>query len=553
SSGSFSPSRTYAEVVLSEEYVSDRWNAYIKSRNGNDVTVAIMTPADTPVGKWRLSIDVIKSVESARAMYRYQFPDPLYILFNPWCRDDIVYMQDERLLAEYILNEAGHMYMGSYTKIRAKPWVFGQFSGDVLDCALLLLEKCLIPDDDLGDPVTIVRRLSAIINSNDDNGVVKGNWSSSYEGGVSPVAWTGSGAILDRYFHTHRPVKYGQCWVYSGVLTSVCRALGIPTRSVSNFNSAHDQDGNITIDYHYNSQGERLHGENFNRDSVWNFHVWNDVWMARADLPTGYGGWQAVDSTPQSQSVYNRLYCMGPCSLRAVKEGRVHLPYDGRFAFAEVNADRVYWSVRPDGSMTPISVKKQSIGKILLTQRPSPDEQPETIAEDITEQYKFPEESDEERMAVREANLHSTMPGLYNQGTQDVQINIESDPGAVIGEDITVTLTFINTVSEERTFNAGQLVLKVPVEVYLEKLVEHCLCVATCIGVVKETEQHVFERDELALRKPDLDIESPLNVNVGQRFTVHVTFENPLPVALTNCELWVEGPGLQKPDVYTQP
>lgn len=33
-----------------------------------------------------------------------------------------------------------------------------------------------------------------------------------------------------------------------------------------------------------------------------NFHVWNDVWMARPDLPMGYGGWQAVDATPQEQS-----------------------------------------------------------------------------------------------------------------------------------------------------------------------------------------------------------------------------------------------------------
>lgn len=33
-----------------------------------------------------------------------------------------------------------------------------------------------------------------------------------------------------------------------------------------------------------------------------NFHVWNDVWMARSDLPSGYGGWQAIDATPQEKS-----------------------------------------------------------------------------------------------------------------------------------------------------------------------------------------------------------------------------------------------------------
>jgi hypothetical protein len=31
--------------------------------------------------------------------------------------------------------------------------------------------------------------------------------------------------------------------------------------------------------------------------------VWNEVWMARPDLPEkGYGGWQACDATPQEAS-----------------------------------------------------------------------------------------------------------------------------------------------------------------------------------------------------------------------------------------------------------
>ena len=37
-------------------------------------------------------------------------------------------------------------------------------------------------------------------------------------------------------------------------------------------------------------------------DSIWNFHVWNEVYMARPDLPAGYGGWQVIDATPQEAS-----------------------------------------------------------------------------------------------------------------------------------------------------------------------------------------------------------------------------------------------------------
>lgn len=33
-----------------------------------------------------------------------------------------------------------------------------------------------------------------------------------------------------------------------------------------------------------------------------NFHVWNECWMARKDIPPGYGGWQVLDATPQETS-----------------------------------------------------------------------------------------------------------------------------------------------------------------------------------------------------------------------------------------------------------
>jgi hypothetical protein len=66
------------------------------------------------------------------------------------------------------------------------------------------------------------------INSNhDDDGLMVGRYDGEYKDGVAPHAWTGSVAILERYLTDGgRPVEYGQCWVFSGLVVTICRALG---------------------------------------------------------------------------------------------------------------------------------------------------------------------------------------------------------------------------------------------------------------------------------------------------------------------------------------
>ena len=56
---------------------------------------------------------------------------------------------------------------------------------------------------------------------------------------------------------------------------TVCRALGIPCRPVSGYDAAHDSQGSLTIDIIKDDEGNTL--EEFTKDSVWNYHVWNEV------------------------------------------------------------------------------------------------------------------------------------------------------------------------------------------------------------------------------------------------------------------------------------
>lgn len=59
------------------------------------------------------------------------------------------------------------------------------------------------------------------INAVDDSGVLAGNWSGNYSAGTSPTVWSGSVEILREYHKNNgAPVKYGQCWVFAGVVTT---------------------------------------------------------------------------------------------------------------------------------------------------------------------------------------------------------------------------------------------------------------------------------------------------------------------------------------------
>uniref|UniRef100_A0A8I5NX33 Transglutaminase C-terminal domain-containing protein n=1 Tax=Papio anubis TaxID=9555 RepID=A0A8I5NX33_PAPAN len=147
--------------------------------------------------------------------------------------------------------------------------------------------------------------------------------------------------------------------------------------------------------------------------------------MARKDLPPGYGGWQVLDATPQEMS--NGVYCCGPASVRAIKEGEVDLNYDTPFVFSMVNADCMSWLVQ-GGKEQKLHQDTSSVGNFISTKSIQSDERA-----DITENYKYEEGSLQERQVFLKAlqklkagRFHSSRRGAELQPSRPTPLSRDS-------------------------------------------------------------------------------------------------------------------------------
>ncbi|XP_042748324.1 protein-glutamine gamma-glutamyltransferase K-like [Lagopus leucura] len=166
--------------------------------------------------------------------------------------------------------------------------------------------------------------------------------------------------------------------------------------------------------------------------------------MRRPDLPSGYDGWQVVDATPQETS--SGLFCCGPCSVTAVRNGEVFLKYDTAFVFAEVNSDKVYWQRKGNGGFAIVHVEEGAIGRRISTVGPR-----SAARIDITHLYKHPEGSDQERSAVSTATSHGSRPrarGPTSMG--ELTLTLGSGP-AVAGAELELWVKVHNSGSESRS------------------------------------------------------------------------------------------------------
>ncbi|XP_058452174.1 annulin isoform X3 [Malaya genurostris] len=565
------PLKKCAESV--DENGSD-WDAYLDAVEDNAFTLSIRTSAHASVSRWELAIDT-KLIDSDQTK-NFVMSEPLYLLFNPWCESDPVFLEDEKLREEYVLSDTTLIWRGCDRSFHPTIWKLGQYERDVLDCGLLLLASVgRVSATYRGNPVRVARALSAAVNSNDDNGALMGNWGKDFPDGTAPTAWVGSVNILQQYYRTRRPVEYGQCWVFSGVLTTIARALGIPSRVVSNFNSAHDSEASLTIDYYFGE--DNVHLRDFSTDSTWNFHVWNELWMRRSDLGIGsdelYDGWQAVDATPQEMS--DGMYKLGPAPVKAVKRGEVNVLYDCDFVYAEVNADEIYWRYRgPSQAMKLVKKDPARIGQFISTKAVG-----EWQREDITDCYKFGERTCDERITMMKALKQTSSPftRFYtNEEFHDIDFEIDIRNDVKIGEPFTIVVKISNR-SEEIThpiegivhvdtvlytgklrkplkaipFNldvqpdsSSSLELQVDFDEYYNSIMDQAYFKIICSASVKGTNYEYFAQEDYRVRKPDIKIQlgnEPVN---GVPLYVTATLLNPMPIPLTNGSFRFECSGV---------
>uniref|UniRef100_A0A8C5GUA7 Protein-glutamine gamma-glutamyltransferase 2 n=1 Tax=Gouania willdenowi TaxID=441366 RepID=A0A8C5GUA7_GOUWI len=548
---------TRVSFGLSANIDTSHWSAAVVSPPGDMVALSVCSAPDAPIGRYTLTLNQSGRIE-------------FILLFNPWCPADAVYMNNQQSLGEYVLSQDGIIFRGSYKHPISTPWNFGQFESDILDVCLRILDmnpKYLQnPSKDCAkrrNPIYVSRVLSAMVNCNDDNGVLLGKWTDGYEDGVSPMFWKGSVEIL-RNWDTQacQPVRYGQCWVFAAVACSVSRALGIPCRVVTNYLSAHDTNGNLLIERYIDENGDLIQS----REMIWNYHCWVESWMTRPDLKPDYHGWQASDPTPQEKS--DGVYCCGPIPVRAIKEGELTFKYDAPFVFAEVNADVVTFMKKKDGSTSDV-VTSAVVGQKISTKRVGSD-----AREDITYLYKYPEGSDEEREVFKKANHENKL--LHQQQNQGLHLTIKVTSEMRKGCDFDVFVVVTNNTQSEKKCrlvfgscalsyngflggNCGfkdllnvelspgaerRIPLRLNYSKYGDQLTEDNLIRLAALLFDYSTGGTTLAVRNIVLENPEIKVRILGEPKENRKLAAEITLQNPLPEPLENCCFSIEGANL---------
>ncbi len=494
------------------------------------VVAEIRLPFHIAIGDYRFSARVTRSGQGEVASR--EFPRGVVILFNPWGDRDQVYMGSGAERREYVLRENGIIWVGRVHSRQRKRWRYSQFSARSLRTSLSFLSE--LGTADRSNANVVGRKLKRIrIGTVNQEPILEGKWECLiYFFGTNPHYWSGSDQILERY-EVSGTVSYGQCWAFAGLLTTLGRSLGIPTRPITNYMSGEDYEDpegvGAGIDLYVTRNGRRDRGAS--DDFVWNFHVWCESWMKRGDRPFS-DGWQILDGTDH----------VGPAPQSAVRE-RTGGDFDVAFVTAEVDGDERIWRL-PRGANDLVRVDSTRVGHAISTKFLGSAE-----PTDVTALYKTPE--------VLQLGAGTSFAQLQSSPTVDVGDSISwsvilTNPDSVrrstsvslVVDAIDYDGSFIRELASRQSLiqlDPGQeetIELTLEASEYVADLGISTTMEITAFAQIIETDNVYVDtsRTEVEVSRLSFDTED-LSLIVGETTPVSVTWTNPLPIPIAEATI----------------
>ena len=548
--------------------LQDHCKKSFKFQLAKDTDTVIFTWTETPQVKYdeyHFYLHVNHSIPVGQ--YRLNIHDPcteertidlcnVNVMFNPRLTlpdtldDERVRRQTANAFTdEYLNNNNGYIWTGG----AAISWCYAVGSQAVTDSKNRLIE--LMTAAERSNQVEYSRALTRLIGNN----VLRGRWDGYYRDGVEPTQWVGSEEIYRRWLRFGQPVRYGQCWVFAGLLTTMLRASGIPARTVTNYNSHHDRGllGNRRI----RSYDNIIQSD----ESQWNFHVWSEAWLERPDLREPVN-WNAIDATPQEPSPlgYNQPYRAGPAYVPYIRADRRTANYDTYFILAEVNARGI----------CPITGRllTTNVGYAVVTKSPGRNQAVYNFNTYnlITQSYKIPLVS-KQAVNASDDDDNPELPPPYRGCERDGGMRVNITPSSpMVGEDFTIVVTEGNVSVEDTVIRmelrnymgeslgfvrnfTGIRRLVVTEADYLPYLGETRI-LRFSVGVYNDTGHFVFHDDmRITLEYNDLRVEAS-GVDSSGTITLTLTYTNPLSIPMIGVMVNVAGPNndyemMEQPDI----
>ncbi|XP_008068132.1 erythrocyte membrane protein band 4.2 isoform X2 [Carlito syrichta] len=487
--------------------------------------------------------------------------------------EDAVFLENEAQRREYLLNQNGLIYLGTADCIQEESWDFGQFERDVIDLSLGLLSTDKQVEE-WSQPVHVARVLGALLHALKEKSVLPTPLTQAAQEGAWLNKRRGSVPILRQWLTGRgRPVYEGQAWVLAAITCTVLRCLGIPARVVTTFASAQGTGGALLVDEYYNEEGLQI-GEG-RRGRIWIFQTSTECWMTQPALPQGYDGWQILHS-----SAPNGGEVLGSCDLvpvKAVKEGTLGLSPAVSDLFASVNASCVVWKCREDGTLELTDSNTKYVGNNISTKGVGSNR-----CEDITQNYKYPEGSLQEKQVLERVQTgrmkHEKDNGICPPSLEiadPLYLFLEAPSSLPLRGDAQLSVTLVNPSDQEKVV---QLVIGVQAvyyngvlaaELWREKLPlslsanlvrrittslsfsyfernppENSFLRLTAVATHSESSLSCFAQEDIAIGRPHLAIEMPEKAEQYQPLMASVSIHNSLNAPMKDCVISILGRGL---------